>query len=54
VSLSFGTVWIEIPLAENPYLQQMSLSFGTVWIEINAGWAPGTTALVTVLRDGVD
>jgi len=54
VSLSFGTVWIEIPVNNALHQVLMSLSFGTVWIEIHYHLGGKWNVSVTVLRDGVD
>jgi len=35
LSLSFGTVWIEILIKRRCLDAEMSLSFGTVWIEMS-------------------
>jgi len=35
VSLSFGMVWIEMPMTKWQLSIKSSLSFGTVWIEIS-------------------
>jgi len=54
VSLSFGTVWIEMFLSELLLVLVRSLSFGTVWIEMSYISIVSIGLVVTVLRDGVD
>jgi len=54
LSLSFGTVWIEMSCSRIWTIARRSLSFGTVWIEIQAYAKKKITERVTVLRDGVD
>jgi len=54
LSLSFGTVWIEIEAELEGRDDVGSLSFGTVWIEMRMWLLVKKLILVTVLRDGVD